>query len=71
MVMAYGELMIASEQLNFTWNTWMVNWCDLAIVDLLTNLFIKKNTQNYCIFTFDNLIFKDFRQFQKKIFVRL
>ena len=37
---------IASEQYKFTWLIRMVN---LAIVYLLTNVFMKKNSQNYCI----------------------
>ena len=45
----YGILwIIASEQLKFTWNTRMVNWCEFSLVYVSTHFFIKQNIENYC-----------------------
>ena len=61
MIMEYCELLNQNKLSLLEIQEWLID-VNLAITYLLTHFDIKKNSQNYCIFTFDYYILKYLRK---------
>ena len=61
MIMEYCEVLNQNNLSLLEIQEWLID-VNLAITDLLTNFYTKKNSQNYFHFTFDHSIFKYLRK---------
>ena len=70
MVVEYCELLNQNKLSLLEIHEWIID-VNLAITYLLINFYIKKNSQNYCIFYVRSLHIQIFKEIKKKIFVKL